>query len=103
MQNNSAVYGNTQVGHFLWPENCILRYIPGDTHIIRMLTCILQLPDSEKRKQSQYPSVGEWICSIWYGHRMEYYAEVRRNGPDQYINMESSQNMLSGGKRQVSE
>ena len=29
---DSAIHCNAQVGHFLGPENCILRYIPGNTY-----------------------------------------------------------------------
>lgn len=68
-----------------------------------MLTCLLHLSDSEKEKQSKYPSTGEWIRSIWYSHSMEYYAEARRKGQDQYVNMESSQKYVEWGKKQVLE
>lgn len=66
-----------------------------------MLTCLLHLSDSEKEKQSTYPSKGESILSIWYSHRIEYYAEVRRKGLDQYVSMESSQEYVEWGKKQV--
>lgn len=68
-----------------------------------MLTCLLHLSDREKEKQSKYPSTGEWICSIWHSHRMEYYAEVRRKGLDQYVSMGSSQKYVEWGKKQVLE
>lgn len=69
----------------------------------RMLTCLLHLSDSEKEKQSKYPSTGEWIRSIWYSHRMDYYAEGRRKRLDQYVNTESPQKYVEWGKKQVLE
>lgn len=38
------------------------------------------------------------VHSIWYSHKMEYYGEVKRNGLDQYVNMESSQKYVEWEK-----
>lgn len=74
MKTSSAVSGIAEVGHFLWPEICLLRYIPGDTcmHVQGCLLAYCSFLIMKRGNSLNTHQLGNGYVQYGMSHRMEF-------------------------------